>query len=151
VKEKLRDLVPWVEKLLVTLAEANSDNDLEEAERRSQLEKSVLSLASLPPPHFTKLMFRNRLLDDIGVRALALLEKGKVARILDKVKDSGEVVGLVEELRRAIAIYQVSSSRRQDRRSLILGQMSQQRSIYNQVVKLTVSPSLPFSTPRPNP
>ena len=51
VKDKLRDLVPWVEKLLVTLAEANSDNDLEEAERRSQLEKSVPSLASLPPPH----------------------------------------------------------------------------------------------------
>jgi hypothetical protein len=50
VKEKLRDLVPWVEKLLVTLAEANDDNDLEEAERRSQLEKSVPSLASLPSP-----------------------------------------------------------------------------------------------------
>lgn len=47
VKEKLGDLVPWVEKLLVTLANANADNDSDESERRSQLARFVL-LISLP-------------------------------------------------------------------------------------------------------
>ena len=36
-----------------------------------------------------------------------LLGKGKGARFLDKSKDSGKVVKLVEELRQAILIYQV--------------------------------------------
>ena len=35
-------------------------------------------------------------------------EKGKVARVLDKTRDLGEVIKLVEELRRAILVYQVS-------------------------------------------
>ena len=35
-------------------------------------------------------------------------EKGKIARALDKSRDLGEVVKLVEELRRAILVYQVS-------------------------------------------
>ena len=139
MKEKLRDLVPWVEKLLVTLAEANNDNDLEEAERRSQLEKSVPSPASLPSLRDTDLYDRS--LGDVGARALALLEKGKVARFLDKAKDSGEVVALVEELRQAIGIYQVSAGHNWDGKSLTLGQVSQQQSIYNQVVKLTVGSS----------
>ena len=34
--------------------------------------------------------------------------KGKIARALDKTRDSGEVVKLVEELRRAVLVYQVS-------------------------------------------
>ena len=41
VEEKLKDLVPWVEKLLETLAKPGSNDDSEEVERRSQLEKSV--------------------------------------------------------------------------------------------------------------
>lgn len=38
---------------------------------------------------------------------MALLEKGIAARILDKKRDSGMVIKLVEELRQAILIYQV--------------------------------------------
>ena len=38
-----------------------------------------------------------------------LLGKGKGARILDKKRDSGKVVKLVEELRQAILIYQVGT------------------------------------------
>jgi hypothetical protein len=37
------------------------------------------------------------------------LEKGKGARILDKRQDSGKVVKLVEELGRAILLYQVGT------------------------------------------
>lgn len=39
-----------------------------------------------------------------------LLNKGKVARILDKAQDSDIAVKLVEEFRQAIVIYQVCSS-----------------------------------------
>ena len=42
---------------------------------------------------------------------MALLEKGKMARILDKKQDSGTVVKLVEEIRQAILIYQVDPRR----------------------------------------
>jgi hypothetical protein len=38
-----------------------------------------------------------------------LLDKGKGARILDKRKDSGTAVKLVEELRQAILLYQVGA------------------------------------------
>ena len=37
-----------------------------------------------------------------------LLNKGKVAKVLDKRKDSGTIVKLVEELRQAVLLYQVS-------------------------------------------
>jgi hypothetical protein len=47
VKDKLSDLIPWLEKLLVTLAKANPDNDQEEVERRSQLAKFVSRLEFL--------------------------------------------------------------------------------------------------------
>jgi len=47
-------------------------------------------------------------LEDIEKRSQALLEKGKVARFIDKGRDSGEVVKLVERLRDAITRYQVS-------------------------------------------
>jgi len=39
VKDKLDDLVPWLEKLLVTLAKVNPNDDRDEVERRSELEK----------------------------------------------------------------------------------------------------------------
>ena len=55
----------------------------------------------------------HRSLNDIGMRSLALSEKGKVARVLDKAQDLQEVVGLVEKLRQAILIYQVSIRHRQ--------------------------------------
>lgn len=38
-----------------------------------------------------------------------LLGKGKAARILDKKRDSGMVVKLIEELRQAILIHQVGT------------------------------------------
>ena len=47
-------------------------------------------------------------MEDVGARAVTLSEKGKVARVLDKTKDSAEVVTLVEKLRQAVLIYQVS-------------------------------------------
>lgn len=57
-------------------------------------------------------ILRDRSLGDVGARAVTLSDKGKVARILDKAKDSAEVVALVEELRQAIVIYQVSTKDR---------------------------------------
>ena len=47
-------------------------------------------------------------LKDIEKRSQALLKKGKAARFVDKGRDSGEVVKLVERLRDAITRYQVS-------------------------------------------
>ena len=106
MKDKLDDLIPWLEKLLVTLVKANPNDDREEAERRSQLEKSV---SHLEPLVYHKLTLHDRSLDDIGKRSLALSEKGKVARVLDKTRDSQEVINLVEKLRQAILVYQVSA------------------------------------------
>jgi len=47
-------------------------------------------------------------LKEIEKRSQALLEKGKAARFVDKGRDSGEVVKLIERLRDAITHYQVS-------------------------------------------
>ena len=105
MKDKLDDLIPWLEKLLVTIAKVNPNDDCEEAERRLQLEKFVSHLEFLVHP---KLTLHGRSLDDIGRRSLALSEKGKVARVLDKARDSQEVITLVEKLRQAILVYQVS-------------------------------------------
>ena len=41
VKDKLNDLIPWLDKLVVTLAKVNPKDDREEIERRSQLAKFV--------------------------------------------------------------------------------------------------------------
>ena len=41
VKDKLGDLIPWLERLLVTLAKVNPSNDRDEVERRSELTKFV--------------------------------------------------------------------------------------------------------------
>ena len=38
----------------------------------------------------------DRLSEDIGMRSLALSEKGKVARVLDKIQDLQEAIGLAE-------------------------------------------------------
>ena len=48
------------------------------------------------------------MLEEIEERSRALLEKGKAARFVDKARDSGEVVRLVERLRDAITRYQVN-------------------------------------------
>ena len=39
MKDKLGDLIPWLEKLLVTLGKVNPNGDRDEVERRSELEK----------------------------------------------------------------------------------------------------------------
>ena len=104
MKDKLDDLIPWLKKLLDTLAKVNPDDDREEVERRSQLTKCV----SCPEFSSTKNRLpRDRSLEDIGKRSLVLSEKGKVARVLDKSRDLQEVIGLVEKLRQAILVYQV--------------------------------------------
>ena len=107
MKDKLADLIPWLEKLLESLAKVNPDGDREEVERRSQLAKFVQCLQ--PPIHPNLTLHRS--LEDIGTRSLVLSEKGKVARVLDKTQDSQEVIRLVEKLRQAILIYQVSAER----------------------------------------
>ena len=112
MKDKLNDLIPWLKKLLQSLAKVNPDDDPEEVERRSQLARFVPRLEPLAHPKPT----HYRSLNDIGTRSLALSEKGKVARVLDKAQDSQEVIGLVEKLRQAILIYQVSTRHRQARK-----------------------------------
>jgi len=67
------------------------------------------------------LTFRDRSLEDIGTRSLALSEKGKVARMLDKSQDAQEVIGLVEKLRQAILVYQVSTRHYRRRKWLTSG------------------------------
>jgi hypothetical protein len=114
VKYKLSDLIPWLEKLQESLAKVNPDGDREEVERRSQLAKFVSCLIFLVRPMLTL----SRSLEDIGTRSLALSEKGKLARVLDKAQDSQEVIKLVEKLRQAILVYQVSVRHRQSRKSL---------------------------------
>jgi len=46
VKDKLNDLIPWLEKLQGTLGKVNPDDDRDEFERRSKLAESV------PHPEF---------------------------------------------------------------------------------------------------
>ena len=83
---------------------ASTDENREDAERRERLTRFVLHTYYLTDP---KLIVPTRSLEVIEKRSLALLGKGKAARILDKKQDSGMVVKLVEELRQAILIYQV--------------------------------------------
>jgi hypothetical protein len=114
VKDKLSDLIPWLEKLQENLAKVNPDGDREEVERRSQLAKFVSCLIPLVRP----MLILSRSLEDIGTRSLVLSEKGKLARVLDKAQDSQEVIKLVEKLRQTILVYQVSPRHRQGQKSL---------------------------------
>lgn len=80
-------------------------------------------------------------LEDIGKRSQALLAKKKRARFLDKAKDSQEVLNLIEQLRTAIVFYQVRGNRilcTDEQKLIRVEQVSQQRSIYDQIGKLTV-------------
>jgi len=47
-------------------------------------------------------------LEEIEKRSQELLDKNKAALFVDKRRDSGEVVRLIERLREAISHYQVS-------------------------------------------
>ena len=117
MKDKLSDLMPWLEKLQESLAKVNPDSDREEVERRSQLAKFVSCLT--PPAGPISTLCRS--LEEIGTRSLALSGKKKLPRVLDKAQDSREVVKLVEKLRQAILVYQVSIRRCQSRKSLTCG------------------------------
>ena len=108
MKDKLGDLIPWLEKLLQNLAKANPEDDPEEVERRSQLARFISRLTYLAHTMLTLC----RSLEDIGKRSLTLSEKSKVARALDKAQDLEEVIGLVEKLRQAVLIYQVGVKHR---------------------------------------
>ena len=117
MKDKLNDLIPWLEKLQEGLAKVNPDGDREEVERRSQLAKFVLC----PAPPACPIITLCRSLEDIGTRSLALSGKKKLVRVLDKKQDSQEVVKLVEKLRQAILVYQVSARHRRSLKSLTRG------------------------------
>ena len=72
-------------------------------------------------------------LGEVEDRSQVLLEKGKAARFVDKGRDSGEVVKLVERLRDAITRYQVSEDRFVGSNTTYTsGQVSQQQAIYGQ-------------------
>jgi len=130
--------MPWVKKLLVSLAKADPHEDRDEAERRSELTKSIMSWIS----HLLETDPLCRSLEDIGARSLALSEKGKVARILDKAQDTGEVVKLIERLRRAILIYQVSVKHHRNRESLTCGT--------DVTTTVAISPGLPIDREPPS-
>ncbi|KAF9784629.1 hypothetical protein BJ322DRAFT_855846 [Thelephora terrestris] len=102
VQDKLGDLIPWLIKLKGSVTTGSAGGSREEAERREEF---------------------IRALDEIDNQSQALLGKGRAAQILDKAQDSGVVVNLIEQLRRAILLYQ----------------LSQQQSIDNQVTKLAIS------------
>jgi hypothetical protein len=74
-------------------------------ETQTSDEVSITSLS----PYQLKPTAYTRSLEGIEKRSLMLLDKGKGARILDKKADSGMAVKLVEELRQAILLYQVSA------------------------------------------
>ena len=74
-------------------------------ETRAADEVPTTSLSSHP----LELIVYPRSLGDIEKRSRMLLDKGKVAKILDKKRDSGAIVKLVEQLRQAILIYQVGT------------------------------------------
>ncbi|KAF9785412.1 hypothetical protein BJ322DRAFT_1108847 [Thelephora terrestris] len=102
VEDKLKDLIPWLIKLKYYVTKGSASGSPEEAERRKELIRS---------------------LDDILKQLQELERKGRPTRIVDKAQDLGTVVNLIEQLRRAILVYQ----------------LSQQQSIDNQVTKLAIS------------
>jgi len=78
-------------------------------------------------------------LEEIEKRSNELLGKGKAARFVDKGRDSGEVVKLVERLRDVVTRYQVSEDRFVASNTIYTaGQVSQQQAIYEQITDLTV-------------
>lgn len=60
MKDKLADLIPWLEKLQESLAKVNPDDDGEEVQRRSHLAKFVPCFGSLAPPQQSHLQVTGR-------------------------------------------------------------------------------------------
>jgi hypothetical protein len=134
VKDKLNDLIPWLEKLQENLLKADPNGDHEEVERRSQLAKFVSYLE--PPACLIMIFYRS--LGEIGTRSLALSGKKKVARVLDKTQDSQEVVKLVEKLRQAILVYQVSTRGGRQSQSGLIGAWDRYRNNSQYITKSSI-------------
>ena len=49
VKDKLEELIPWLTKLLESLAKVDPKGDQQETERRTELARSALNQKSLTP------------------------------------------------------------------------------------------------------
>jgi len=104
VKDKLEQFIPWLTKLLESLAKVDPNGDQQEVERRSQMARLV---SSRPSRYERPILCRS--LEDITQRSQALLAKGKCIRFLDKAQDVQEVGRLIEQLQRTILIYQVGT------------------------------------------
>ncbi|KAF8340814.1 hypothetical protein F5887DRAFT_978796 [Amanita rubescens] len=102
VEDKIKDLKPQLDRFKQNITTTSTDGDPEEMGRRKEL---------------------TRTLEQIEKRSQELLEKGMAAGFLDKESDSGEVIRLVERLREAITLYQIS----------------QQQAIYDQITNLSSS------------
>ncbi|KAF9784565.1 hypothetical protein BJ322DRAFT_1211500 [Thelephora terrestris] len=89
VEDKLGDLAQWfLVRRYVIVATVSNGGNREEAQSREEFIRS---------------------LEDIERQSRALLGKGKTARILNKMQDSGTVVKLIEQLQQAITVYQQQS------------------------------------------
>ena len=125
-----------MEKLKRNITATAIDVDGGEKQRRSELSRYA-------PQLFTMHVYVNgrdrSTLEDIEKRSKVLLEKGVAARFIEKEGDSKEVARLIERLREAIALYQVSESWIVSPGATYTGgQLSQQQAIYDQVTDLTV-------------
>ena len=104
-------------------------------ERRTKLTRYVrrlFALSALVDGIFSTLA-------EIERRSQELLAKGRLARFVDKARDSGEVAKLIERLREAVIHYQVSENYFQHRIQLTAGQVSQQQAVYDRITDLAVS------------
>lgn len=106
VREKIEDLIPLLERLKQNVTATTVDGDQAEKQRRSELTRYACRLFTLP----THVNSHCSALGEIERRSQSLLEKGIAARFVDKGEDSKEVAGLVERLRGAIILYQVSGN-----------------------------------------
>ena len=107
IKEKVEGLKPLLDRLKQNITTTKIDGDSEETGRRTELARYAHQC--LTPPALID--GRRRALKEIEERSLELLDKGTVARFVDKAGDSEEVAGLIERLREAITNYQVSENR----------------------------------------
>ena len=103
VRDKIEDLIPLLAKLKQNVTATAADADGGENRRRSELSRYALQLFTI----HVYANVRRSTLEEIEKRSQALLEKGVLARFMDKENDSKEVARLVERLREAIALYQV--------------------------------------------
>ena len=106
MKEKVEELIPWLERFRQHIAMTTDGRDQAEERRRSELSRCVRRSLIIP----TLVNGILSTLEEIEKRSRVLLEKGTGVRFLDKGEDSKEVAGLIERLREAITQYQVSGN-----------------------------------------